>query len=164
MLEINIKRYLKITHIFSSAMWYLPREIPRAVLTVCTFAHLHTLLLPHVVPLCKWGKYTPYSWGDPAPVPSHSLVNQERAVFPLTLPLLNQRPLSKADIVSITLQQPLTFQEIVIIIPSTPWCIKATVQIPFINFPNHLEWWMEQRSLFYSHGTEVQRCSVTFPK
>ena len=27
MLEINIKRYLKITHIFSSAMWHLPREI-----------------------------------------------------------------------------------------------------------------------------------------
>ena len=25
--EINIKRYLKITHIFLSAMWYLPREI-----------------------------------------------------------------------------------------------------------------------------------------
>ena len=27
MLEINIKRYLKITHIFSSAMCHLPREI-----------------------------------------------------------------------------------------------------------------------------------------
>ena len=27
MLEINIKRYLKITHIFSSAMWHLPRQI-----------------------------------------------------------------------------------------------------------------------------------------
>ena len=27
MLEIIIKRYLKITHIFSSAMWCLPREI-----------------------------------------------------------------------------------------------------------------------------------------
>ena len=27
MLEINIKGYLKITHIFSSAMWHLPREI-----------------------------------------------------------------------------------------------------------------------------------------
>ena len=26
MLEINIKRYLKLTHIFSSAMWNLPRE------------------------------------------------------------------------------------------------------------------------------------------
>ena len=26
-LEINIKRYLKITHIFSSAMWLLAREI-----------------------------------------------------------------------------------------------------------------------------------------
>ena len=26
MLEINIKRYLKITHIFSSAVWHLPRE------------------------------------------------------------------------------------------------------------------------------------------
>ena len=26
-LEINIKRYLKITHIFSSTMWHLPREI-----------------------------------------------------------------------------------------------------------------------------------------
>ena len=25
-LEINIKRYLKITHIFSSEMWHLPRE------------------------------------------------------------------------------------------------------------------------------------------
>ena len=97
------------------------------------------------------------------PVPSHGLVNQEGAVFPLTLPLLNRRPLSKADIVSITLQQPVTFQAIVIIIPSTPWCIKATVQIPYINFPNHLEWWTEQRSLFYSHGTKVQRCSVTFP-
>ena len=27
MLEVIIKRYLKITHIFSSAMWHLPREI-----------------------------------------------------------------------------------------------------------------------------------------
>ena len=27
MLEIIIKRYLKITHIFSSAMWHLPREV-----------------------------------------------------------------------------------------------------------------------------------------
>ena len=27
MLEINIKRYLKITPIFSSAMWHFPREI-----------------------------------------------------------------------------------------------------------------------------------------
>ena len=27
MLEINIKRYLKITHILSSAMWHLSREI-----------------------------------------------------------------------------------------------------------------------------------------
>ena len=27
MLEINIKRYLKITHIFSRAVWHLPREI-----------------------------------------------------------------------------------------------------------------------------------------
>ena len=27
MLEINIKTDLKITHIFSSAVWYLPREI-----------------------------------------------------------------------------------------------------------------------------------------
>ena len=27
MLEINIKRYLKITHIFSSATWHLPRDI-----------------------------------------------------------------------------------------------------------------------------------------
>ena len=27
MLEINIKRYLKITHIFSSAMWHLQKEI-----------------------------------------------------------------------------------------------------------------------------------------
>ena len=27
MLEINIKRCLKITHIFSSAMWHLPKEI-----------------------------------------------------------------------------------------------------------------------------------------
>ena len=27
MLEISIKRYLKITHIFSSAMWHLLREI-----------------------------------------------------------------------------------------------------------------------------------------
>ena len=27
MLEISIKRYLKITHIFLSAMWHLPREI-----------------------------------------------------------------------------------------------------------------------------------------
>ena len=27
MLEINIKRYLKISHIFSSAMWHLPRQI-----------------------------------------------------------------------------------------------------------------------------------------
>ena len=27
MLEINIKRYLKITHIFSSAVCHLPREI-----------------------------------------------------------------------------------------------------------------------------------------
>ena len=27
MLEINIKRYLKITYVFSSAMWHLPREI-----------------------------------------------------------------------------------------------------------------------------------------
>ena len=27
MLGINIKRYLKITHIFSSAVWHLPREI-----------------------------------------------------------------------------------------------------------------------------------------
>ena len=27
MLEINIKQYLKITHIFSSAMWHLPRQI-----------------------------------------------------------------------------------------------------------------------------------------
>ena len=27
MLEINIKSYLKITHIFSSVMWQLPREI-----------------------------------------------------------------------------------------------------------------------------------------
>ena len=27
MLEINIKRYLKITHIFSNAKWRLPREI-----------------------------------------------------------------------------------------------------------------------------------------
>ena len=27
MLEINIERYLQITHIFSSAMWHLPREI-----------------------------------------------------------------------------------------------------------------------------------------
>ena len=26
MLEINIKRYLKITHTFSTAMWQLPRE------------------------------------------------------------------------------------------------------------------------------------------
>ena len=26
MLDINIKRYLKIAHIFSSAMWHLPRE------------------------------------------------------------------------------------------------------------------------------------------
>ena len=26
MLEVIIKRYLKITHIFSSAMWHLPRE------------------------------------------------------------------------------------------------------------------------------------------
>ena len=25
-LELNIKRYLKMTHIFSSAMWHLPRE------------------------------------------------------------------------------------------------------------------------------------------
>ena len=27
MLEINIKRYLKITHTFSSTMYHLPREI-----------------------------------------------------------------------------------------------------------------------------------------
>ena len=27
MLEINIKMYLKTTHILSSAMWHLPREI-----------------------------------------------------------------------------------------------------------------------------------------
>ena len=27
MLEVNIKRYLRITHIFSSAVWHLPREI-----------------------------------------------------------------------------------------------------------------------------------------
>ena len=27
MLESNIKRYLKITHVYSSAMWHLPREI-----------------------------------------------------------------------------------------------------------------------------------------
>ena len=27
MLEMNIKRYLKITHIFSSPVWLLPREI-----------------------------------------------------------------------------------------------------------------------------------------
>ena len=27
MLGINIKRYLKITHIFSSAVWHLPREV-----------------------------------------------------------------------------------------------------------------------------------------
>ena len=27
MLEINIKRYLKITHTFTTAMWHLPREI-----------------------------------------------------------------------------------------------------------------------------------------
>ena len=27
MLEINIKSYLKITHIFSYSMWHLPREI-----------------------------------------------------------------------------------------------------------------------------------------
>ena len=27
MLEINIKRYSKITHILSSAIWHLPREI-----------------------------------------------------------------------------------------------------------------------------------------
>ena len=27
MLEISIKSYLKITHIFSSVMWQLPREI-----------------------------------------------------------------------------------------------------------------------------------------
>ena len=27
MLEINIERYLKATHIFSSAVWHLPREI-----------------------------------------------------------------------------------------------------------------------------------------
>ena len=27
MLEINIKRYFKITHIFSSVVWHLPREI-----------------------------------------------------------------------------------------------------------------------------------------
>ena len=27
MLEINAKRYFKITHIFSSAVWHLPREI-----------------------------------------------------------------------------------------------------------------------------------------
>ena len=27
MLEISVKRYLKIIHIFSSAMWHLPREI-----------------------------------------------------------------------------------------------------------------------------------------
>ena len=26
-LEINIKRYLKITHIFSNAMWYLPKDV-----------------------------------------------------------------------------------------------------------------------------------------
>ena len=27
MLEINIKRYMKITHIFSRAIWHLPRGI-----------------------------------------------------------------------------------------------------------------------------------------
>ena len=27
MLEINIKRFMKITHVFSSAVWHLPREI-----------------------------------------------------------------------------------------------------------------------------------------
>ena len=27
MLEINIRRYLKISHIFSSALWHLPKEI-----------------------------------------------------------------------------------------------------------------------------------------
>ena len=27
MLEINIRRYLKIIHIFSSVVWHLPREI-----------------------------------------------------------------------------------------------------------------------------------------
>ena len=27
MLETNIKKYLKITYIFSSSMWHLPREI-----------------------------------------------------------------------------------------------------------------------------------------
>ena len=27
MLEINIKRYLEIIHIFSGATWHLPREI-----------------------------------------------------------------------------------------------------------------------------------------
>ena len=27
MLEVIIKRYLKMTHVFSSAMWHLPREI-----------------------------------------------------------------------------------------------------------------------------------------
>ena len=27
MLEINIKRYLKMTNIFSGAVWHLPREI-----------------------------------------------------------------------------------------------------------------------------------------
>ena len=32
MLEINIKRYLKITHIFSNSMWHLPREISDLVI------------------------------------------------------------------------------------------------------------------------------------
>ena len=27
MFEVTIKRYLKITHIFSNAMWYLPKDV-----------------------------------------------------------------------------------------------------------------------------------------
>ena len=42
MLEIIIKRYLKIVHIFSSAMWQLPREILRVI----NFLTVICILLP----------------------------------------------------------------------------------------------------------------------
>ena len=53
MLEIDIKRYLKITHIFSSAMWHVPRDIfDLAIESLNKVRRLERMMAEKKV--CKW--------------------------------------------------------------------------------------------------------------
>ena len=53
MLEIDIKRYSKITHIFWSAMWHIPREIfDLAIESLNKVSRLEMMIAEKKV--CKW--------------------------------------------------------------------------------------------------------------